>query len=344
MKSYHITPIAVLFLSVAAITASAQSGKTAKQLVDEGIALNDSAKYPQAIEKYNEALKTDPTYLRADYELGYTLYSTGKGLDAIPYLEKAVQSTDIRYVTYELLGSIYDDNKQYDKAIDCYKKGIADNPKFERLHFNLGVSYLRQKLYDLAEAEEITAIRLDPKHASAQRIYAMAEYDRGSYTRSLLIWSSFLLLEPQTTRSAEAFRYVRAIINQGIRHKDEKSVNINISKNELGSDELMTRISIVASTEDKGFQSKKESAVDSLTAELTSVFQVVAEHNQKDTSFYASYFAKYFGSLANSGNMPAFCRLISLMAYRDENVAWFNENKKQLNDLDSWVQTTSRSF
>lgn len=344
MKSFLITPVTILIWGVASIAASAQTGKTARQLVDEGIALNDSAKYDLAVEKYNEALKADPNYLRADYELGYTLYTMGKGLDAIPHLEKVVQSSDSKYETYDLLGSIYDDNNQPDKAIDCYKKGIADNPKYERLHFNIGISYLRQKQYDNAEAEEITAIKMDPKHASAQRIYAMAEYDRGNFTRSLLIWCGFLLLEPQTKRSAEAFRYVKAIINQGIKHKDGKGIDISVSKKELGSDELMTRLSIVASTEEKGFESKKESAVDSLTAELTSVFQVIAEHSQKDTSFYGDYYAKYFGLLANSGNMPAFCRLISLMAYRDENVAWFNENKKQLNDLDNWVQTTKRSF
>jgi tetratricopeptide (TPR) repeat protein len=276
--------------------------------------------------------------------MGFTLYTMGKGMEAVPFLEKIIQSNDSKYETYELLGSIYDDNKQTDKAIDYYKKGIAENPQYERLHFNIGISYLRNKQYDLAEAEEITAIKLNPKHASAQRIYAMAEYDKGNYTHSLLIWCSFLLLEPQTQRSVEAFNYIKAIINRGVTKKDDQHININISTNELGTEEMMTRVGIVAATEDKEFESKKESAVDSLTVELKAVFEGTAERNEKDTTFYAKYFAKYFGALAGSGNMPAFCHLVSLMAYRDENVAWFKENKKQLNDLDSWVQTTSRGF
>ena len=276
--------------------------------------------------------------------MGFTLYTMGKGFDAVPFLEKILQSNDSKYETYELLGTIYDDNKQPDKAIDYYKKGIAENPQYERLHFNLGLSYLRQNQYDAAEAEEITAIKLNPKHASAQRIYAMAEYDKGNYTHSLLIWCSFLLLEPQTDRSTEAFRYIKAIINKGITKQDDKHININISSKDIGSEEMMTRLSIVASTESKEFEGKRESAIDSLTAELTAVFQGTAELNEKDTSFYAKYYTKYFGQLANSGNMPAFCHLASFTAYKDENSAWFKENQKQLQDLSNWVQATPRNF
>ena len=59
----------------------------------------------------------------------------------------------------------------------------------------------------------------------------------------------------------------------------------------LRLEEMMTRLSIVSSTEGKEFEGKKESAIDSLNAELTAVFQVTAERNEKDTSFYATYFA-----------------------------------------------------
>jgi tetratricopeptide (TPR) repeat protein len=344
MKSFPITIAAILFLGCAAFSAHAQDSKAADQMVDEGVKLYDAGKYPEAVEKYTEALKLDLNSLRADYEMGFTLYTMGKGMDAIPYLEKILQSNDSKYETYELLGTIYDDNKQPDKAIAYYKKGIAENPKYERLHFNLGLTYLRQKQYDIAEEQEIAAIKLDPKHASAQRIYAMAEYDKGNYTHSLVIWCSFLLLEPQTARSTEAFNYIRAIINQGITKKDDKHININLSGKEIGSEELMTRLGIIASTEAKEFEGKKESVIDSLTAEITAVLQGSAERNERDTSFYATYFARYFGQLANSNNMPAFCHLASFTTYKDENSAWFKENQKQLQDLSNWVQITPRSF
>lgn len=345
MKSFLITSAVIFSLSIATLTACAQDNKTAKQLVDEGVALNDSGSYAQAAEKYSAALKADPAYLRADYELGYTLYISGKGLDAVPYLEKVVaQPGALNAQTYDLLGSVYDDNKQPDKAIDCYKKGIAADSKYERLHFNLGISYLRQKQYDEGEAEEIEAIRLDPKHASAQRMYAIAEYEKGNYTHSLIIWCSFLMLEPQSSRSIEAFNYIRAIINKGITYKDAKNININVSAADMRSEEMMTRLGIVAATEGKDFESNKRSAVDTLTAQLKSVFEVSAGRNEKDTGFYANYFAKYFGLLAASDNMPAFGRLISMAAYKDENIAWFKENKKQLDDLSNWIQLTTRSF
>jgi tetratricopeptide (TPR) repeat protein len=344
MKNHLIT--AAIILSVAALNAHAQDNKTAKQLVDEGVALNDSGKYTQAIERYNSALKADPTYLRADYELGYTLYSSGKGMDAIPYLEKVVaQPGDLDAQTCDLLGSIYDDNKQPDKAIEYFKKGIAIDPKFERLHFNLGISYLRQKQYDAGEAEEIEAIKLDPKHASAQRMYGIAEYEKGNKTQSLIIWCSFLLLEPQSARSAGAFKYVYAILNDGVKYNGPKKVTITIPKGDMKPDDLLLQMTVVNSMDDKSLAGRKLSTpVDTLSVQLTAVFKMQAQSLQNNNDFFSSYFAKYFGQLANSGNMDAFSHLVSLTTYKDENIAWFKENKKQLDDLSNWVQITPRNF
>jgi tetratricopeptide (TPR) repeat protein len=343
MKSNLITFIATVLLMMPAALVSAQASQTAKDLVDQGVTLNDSGKYVEAVEKYTEALKVDPNDLRADYEMGYTLYTEGKGLDAIPFLEKITQSNDSKYETYDLLGSIYDDNNQPDKAIDCYQKGIADNPKFEHLHFNLGISYLRQKKYKEAEDCETEAIKLDPKHASAQRIYAMDEYEQRNRTKSLLAWCSFLLLEPQTQRSVVAFNYIRTIINNGVKRTGTNAVTISVSEN-TPADELVLPMTVVASTQAKELNGRKLSGVDSLEVELTDVFKYLGEARQSDTGFYANYFAKFFGKLAASGNMPAFTRLISLTAYKDENLAWFNENKKQLDDLDMWIRSTPRDF
>jgi len=42
--------------------------------------------------------------------------------------------------------------------------------------------------------------------------------------------------------------------------------------------------------------------------------------------------------------MPAFVRLISLSVYKDDDVAWFKENSKQLDALDLWIRSAQRTF
>lgn len=42
--------------------------------------------------------------------------------------------------------------------------------------------------------------------------------------------------------------------------------------------------------------------------------------------------------------MPAFARLVSLSAHKDDNLKWFKENDKQLSVLETWVGNTKREF
>ncbi|MDA0269366.1 MAG: tetratricopeptide repeat protein, partial [Cyanobacteria bacterium] len=64
------------------------------------------------------------------------------------------------------LGAVYDDQKDYDKAIEAYQKAIALDPKFAYPHNNLGNVYKAQGDYDKAIDAYQNAIKLDPKYAS----------------------------------------------------------------------------------------------------------------------------------------------------------------------------------
>lgn len=332
----------IFFLLLFSVNVFGQSSNDASALVKQGVALNDEGKYKEAIDKYKEALKLDPNFLLADYELSYTLFASGRGKEAFPYLEKATsENSPYRAQAYDLLGSIYDDDNQPDKAIEYYKEGIKADTQYQRLHFNLGISYLRKKMYAEAELCAIDAIKLDPKHASSQRVYAIATYYQKKRASSLLAWCSFLLLEPQTKRSGEAYLYVQNILNYGIKKTGEKSITISISPSESGSNELIMPIAVLGATSDK----KNLTAIDSLQLQLTSVFKILGETEQNKTqTFYSTFFAKYFENLANSAHMPAFARLVSLSAYKERNLKWFKENDTQLTALNNWVEAMERKF
>jgi tetratricopeptide (TPR) repeat protein len=340
MKTCHKI-LLLIMLSAFSPFAYAQTKDDAKALVKQGIALHDDEKYDGAIAKYIEAIKIDPEYYTAYYEVAYTLQAQGKPLDAIPYLKKALLLNPSKGEAYNMLGNIYDDDKQTEKALDYYRKGIAADPQYQRLYFNIAITYYAQKQYVDAEANALTAVKLEPKHASSQRIFALASNRQNKLGQSLLGWCSFLLIEPQTKRSTEALGYVKAIINNGVKKTGEKSVSITINENDLSSSNLMMPLSVTNATSGK----KNLSATDSLTLQLTSLFEL--SHlitGDKEKPFIASYYSDFFEKLAKSGNMPAFARYISLSAYKDENLAWFKEHDKELNDLDAWIKATKREF
>jgi lipopolysaccharide biosynthesis regulator YciM len=273
--------------------------------------------------------------------LAYSLAASGKQKEAIPYLEKLIKMEPKSGAAFDLLGNIYDDDNQADKAVDYYKKGITGDPEYQRLHYNLAITYLRQKKYAEAEEAAINAIKLDPKHASSQRAYAIATYNEKKRSNSILAWCGFLLLEPQSQRSGEAYQYIKSILNYGIKKTGENAVSLTVSDIAQNPGNLLLQTSILSATLDK----KNLSAQDSLSLQLASVFKAAVEYaDNKNQTFFKGFYADYFKKLATSNHMPAFTRIIDFTANSEKNLAWFKENPTAISELETWINTTERKF
>jgi len=339
MKTYHKILLIIITLAFSPVVYG-QPAKTAKELTEEGVTLFDSGKYDEAIVKYKEAIKTDPKYYNAYYEMGYTLFSDKNPLDAIPYLETALKLNPKAGGVYDLLGSIYDDNKQTAKAIEYYLKGISLDPDYQRLYYNLGLTYFRQKEYALAEEKVIKAIKLDPKHASSHDMYAKIMFEQDKKGKALLGWSSFLLLEPNSKRSINAINKLNKIINYGITRTGDK-VTISLSNNGKQGADFIIPATVIASTAGQ----KGLSSADSLTLQLTKLYSVADMFNDKPADpFFKAYFVDYFKTLALTDNMPAFTRYITLADDNENKVAWFKAHDSTIPKLEGWMNKTDRKF
>jgi tetratricopeptide (TPR) repeat protein len=340
MKTYHKFLLIILFIACAPAVFG-QTKDDAIALVKEGVVLHDAGKYDEAIAKYKLALKGDPGYSTAYHEISYTLFSSGRGKEAIPYLEKLLNLDPKSGGAYDMMGSIYDDDKQPEKAIEYLKKGIAVDPQYQRLHYNLAITYQRQKRYAEAEACAVEAIKLDKKHAGSHRAYAMATFEQNKRGASLLAWCSFLLLEPQTKRSAGAYKYIQYIINYGVKQTSEKNVTINVSTDELNGVNLLMPMAVVNATSGK----KDLSKTDSLMLQLKGLFSVAGTfEDKKGDPFYKNFFGDYFKKLSETDNMQAFTHLVCLGESPEENLQWFKDNTTKLSALESWIAATKREF
>lgn len=299
-----------LFISLLIIAACskalAQNNEDARALVKEGVKLNDEKKYTEAIEKYNQALKIDTGNLYADYQIAYSLFLSDKGKDGIPYLEKVVKGdTKLNGAAYDLLGLIYFKNKQYAEA----------------------------------EQSAIEAIKLDPKHAGTQRMYALVSFHQNKRAQALLGFCSFILLEPNTSRSTEAFGNIQHILQGGALKPEPGEMAPHVVEANVNA----LNQSITQAVAD--FSKRKyASQGDLLTAELKAIFINIGQLTEKQTGndFFRKYLSAYFYQLAQSSNMPAFARLIS--AGTPESSKWIKDNEQQMTDLDNWVKETKREF
>jgi tetratricopeptide (TPR) repeat protein len=338
--------ILIITLSAGSFCAAAQDSNAVPDLIKQGVQLNDQGNYAGAIDKYSQALKLDPENVQANYEMAFSLLASGKGNDGIPYVEKTIKgSTNISLTaaSYDLLGSIYDQDHKSDKAIEAYKKGIEVSPKYQRLHYNLGIAYFRNKQYPEAEASAIEAIKLDPKHASSQRMYALVAFHQNKRVPALMAFCNFLLLEPQTARSAEAFGNIQHILQGGVLKDDKGKNTIQVSTND---DKENGTLNLSISMVTISAQQKKLSGMDLLEYQLKTIFGMAGELSAKktDKDFFWKFYADYFYQLSQSTNMPAFTRLISLSANKDVNTKWMSDNENVVKELDNWIATTPRSF
>lgn len=262
----------------------------------------------------------------ANYKTALSLVNSNKGKEAISYLEKVIKTSPSAYTAaaYSLLGSIYDNDHQPEKAITAYKDGIKAYPQDQSLYYNLGLAYFRDKQYGEAEAAAIEAIKLDPKNANSQRVYALVTFHQNKRMNALLGFCSFLLLESNTPRTAEAFTNMQSILKGGMLKEDGKGT--------LSAADIKERTTLNAAiaTVTTSAQAKKLTGTALLEYELKGIFTNAGQLAEKkaDKSFFDKFYAAYFYKLAQSDNMPAFAKLV--------------ENKEMDAGLTDWVKGTER--
>ena len=101
--------------------------------------LQEKWNYKQASQKYERAVKIDPSYAEAYSNLGYT----------------------------------YRKQEQFDKAVRAYKKAIELDPQLAEAYEYLGEAYAEMGKFDLAEKQ--LAILRQLKSDEAEKLYQFIE-------------------------------------------------------------------------------------------------------------------------------------------------------------------------
>jgi len=117
-----------------------------KQVLRKGNDLFKERKYVDAEVKYKKALKQNPNYERAAYNLGNSVYEQNRFKDALPqyeFVSKSTKDKEIKSQTFHNIGNTTMKLKQYDKAVAAYKNSLRLNPKDNETRYNLA---LAQKL------------------------------------------------------------------------------------------------------------------------------------------------------------------------------------------------------
>jgi tetratricopeptide (TPR) repeat protein len=224
---------------------------------------------------------------------------------------------------------------KYDEAIAKYNDALKTDQTYPQGYYNLGLAYFGAKRYADAENAAVEALKRAPQNASNHRLYALVTFHQNKRGNALLAFASFLLIEPNTARSAEAVTNMQSILKGGVLKDGPGAQSLDAYATALNT--AITKATATA-------QSQKMGGVELIRYQLNSAFSAAGQLSERKPTkdFFDEFFAAYLYKLVQSGNMPAFAHTVAQYINKDENAKWLAANPDKVDALAKWVQVTAR--
>ena len=121
----------------------------AKILYNRGTMLADAGDYAKAQEELTAALRTDPRFVDAGYNLGVVLLAMGDPERAVAILEQVLKARPAEPLSEFALGKAHFDAGRVSEALEHFDRAVDLDPKLEDARFARAVALL-----ELGEREE----------------------------------------------------------------------------------------------------------------------------------------------------------------------------------------------
>lgn len=138
----------------------------------------------QAEDIFQDLVRAEPD--QAGYWQGLGLARLGRGNReaAKSALLQAVGLDQKLWKAYNGLGMLYNQDRQFDQAIQAFSRAIAIQPRSPQLYNNLGMSYLLKADFGKAEQCFRYALKLDPEYKRAANNLGLVYARQGKYSKA----------------------------------------------------------------------------------------------------------------------------------------------------------------
>ena len=135
----------LLFLYIVSSTAFAQSDR---DYIRRGNRMMKDTLYAKAQVQYQKAIEVDNTNSQAHYNLGNSLLYQEKAEDALKDYGQAVKmetNKQRKAQIYHNMGVVLQGSKQLDKALECYKNSLRNDPSNQETRYNYALCLYQLK-------------------------------------------------------------------------------------------------------------------------------------------------------------------------------------------------------
>jgi tetratricopeptide (TPR) repeat protein len=221
----------VLIFSVFFVTLSHSQDSDADKLYWKAISkMDNEGDYSGAIKLLDEAIKLEPKNIDFQYEKAYAYFKWEDYKSAAKILEKLVKSADATPLCFQLLGNTYNHLGEKGKSDEIYMKGIEKFPDAGVLYTGQGLKALNEKEYDKALEWFEKGMVMDPGYRSDYYYASLLFAGSTETVWSVLYGEIFCNLEPKGNRFDLMSKVLYGVYDTCIVFKDS-SIEVNFTKN-----------------------------------------------------------------------------------------------------------------
>ena len=347
----------LLFISVIIFNIKGQSNNV-QSLIQEGVALHDSAEYKRAIERFEQALKINPKSTLALYELSLSYLELKDYKNASKYSTQVINANDknLSVGAYAVKSEALAEMNQIDHAITLLQEGLVKNGDSYLLRFNMALNYYKKGDLDKTLEHVSRAIELDKAFSGAFLLNAYAQRDKGLWVRSIYSFQMFLLLEPDSKRSKNAFEEMlqtmlikpstekpieRSFIQQqmmrGVPEKTGPQQNPPLTLE--GGLDRNSIYNVIMATKNTLASEKKDTDLYFVFKEMNKAIlqELEKEKSTMKTDSFWTFHYPFFKSILSSHHYETYCRYISV-SYFPESLEWWENNKTEAQSFIHWFE------
>lgn len=314
------------------------------QLINEGIALHDRRDFDGAISRYEQVLKENPSNVLALYEMSFSYFEKKDYRKSLELAYKLAEyKSDLLHRVYVQIANAQDELGDPKKAIETYKAGLNRFPSDFLIHFNLAITYNRLGVYEEARNAVKKSAGFNPQHPGSHMLLASL-FDRGGYKiPAVLAASRFLVLEPNSQRSAGALglllRNLQAGVSQG---KDANTINIFVdpsSKKDEGDFGAIDLVISLSKAANKTEANKNKTEMELLVGNFDTLFAILGEQKPDNSKFTWKYYVPYFVEMKKHGHVEAFVYYTNQHRASPEITEWLAQHRQTVASFLAWSKS-----
>lgn len=311
-------------------------------LLKAGVASHDRGDFDEAIEAYKKALKIEAQSALVHYELAYSYFSKQEFKKAVKHCNIVLkQDSEYALYAYVVKGSCLDLMGKTKASIQLFNEAIKKTKGHFLLYYNLALNYYKLDDLEQAELNALLAIENNPNHTSSHLMLAHIHNKLENKIQAILASHYFLFLEPNSTRSKEAFTILNENMGDNVSVDPDKPKTINISVSPQGKDslfnaaELMLSILAASLTLEENKDLTAEAIFEKQTQSLFDFLGTLDKDNQ--TNVWWSFYTPFFYRIAQSEHFKTYCNYIK-HGNEEQAALWLENNQDALKSFDAWLR------